>query len=115
MKSHSVTSDRFKVVALFWICVLFIPAALFLTSRQPHEQTLVLERFARRLERVPHIDAATERYVRNLAESVRLSLPHDETLQRRQLLAIGRIKAALDAQESAVGALGHTGPNGGGR
>jgi hypothetical protein len=114
-RSVTSASDRLKVIALFWVCVLSIPVALFLSSSNPHEQTLVLERFANQFEQAQRVDVATEQYVRDLLNSIRRTQPTDQTLQRRQLLAIGRIVAVLEVPDDTVGALGRTGQDRGKR
>ncbi len=112
---RATTSDRFKAIALFCVCVPSILAALFLASRDLHEETRMLERFARQFEGVQRVDMATERYLRGLISAARRPQARDAELQRRRLLAISWIEAVLDAQDSAVGALGRTGPDHGGR
>jgi hypothetical protein len=99
-------SDKSRVFTLFAVCVLTVLAALTLTSRDPREQTIVLERFAQKLERAQRVDLATERYVRQLVVSVQKSQQADNELHRRQLTAISRIETVLAHQDGAVGALG---------
>jgi hypothetical protein len=102
--------DRARVGVLFIVSVLTLIAALIVTTREPYEQTRVLERFAQKLERVQRVDPETERYARQLVASVRQSQHSDNELQRRQLTAISRIETALAAQDIAVGALGGAEP-----
>lgn len=102
--------NKSRTIALFIVCVLTVFAALTLTARDSREQTMMLERFAQKLERAQRVDLTTERYARKLVDLVRQSQPSDKELGRRQLSAISRIETVFARQDTAVGALGSAEP-----
>jgi hypothetical protein len=80
------------------VCLLFVAAAMVILPQPPGalEQTVFLERVAKRVEHAPVIVPEAERAMRHAIKSMRRNgPPADEALAARQKLAIQRVEDIL--------------------
>jgi len=66
------------------------------------ERTVMLERFADRLERAKDVNPDTYFYVKNLIINVEKQPARDDKLKQRQTVVINRINAALSDHTAAL-------------
>ena len=105
-KSGMRVHDKVCVLLLSFLCAVALFAALTAVSYNPREQTVILERFAQKLERAERIHPDTGLFVTKLIAAVQQSQQPNMELRLRQLSAIKRIELALAGDISAVGTIG---------